>query len=59
MTEQDTERTRIILASELHLTSLTEQEQAEADEEAAHVLVKEIPPLEAVTETLVAVELKE
>ena len=47
MTEQDTERTRIILASELHLTSLTEQEQAEADEEAAHVLVKEIPPLEA------------
>ena len=47
MTEQDTERTRIILASELHLTSLTEQEQAEADEEAAHVLVKEIHPLEA------------
>ena len=47
MTEQDTERTRIILASELHLTSLTEQEQAEADEEAAHLLVEEIPPLEA------------
>ena len=47
MTEQVTERTRIILESELHLTSLTEQEQAEADEEAAHVLVKEIPPLEA------------
>ena len=45
MTEQDTERTRIILASELHLTSLTEQEQAEANEEAAHLVAADIPPL--------------